>query len=291
LLNFVFAFIIGASFGLLFQRDVRGYGSSLGWGLGYGIFWWFLGPMTIMPLWQGRRLDWSYQHGQELYRSLVGHIVYGLIVGVIYAAVDRLWCTLFIESDPINRQPEAPGSRSLRSIGWGALTGLAGRLVFLPIIAAVTGLTNIAALVGSRSPAFGLLVHFLSSGLIGISYGLLFEHESPDFTAGIAWGLLYGLVWWFAGSLTFFPILQGLSFNWTRNAAANALPLMVGHLIYGTVTAVVFLAFERRHRNWQRLDPRFAAREARLRRPIGTPAPALWLFASAVGILLQIVLT
>ena len=96
----------------------------------------------------------------------------------------------------------------------------------MPIIAAVTGLTNIAALVGSRSPAFGLLVHFLSSGLIGISYGLLFEHESPDFTAGIAWGLLYGLVWWFAGSLTFFPILQGLSFNWTRNAAANALPLM-----------------------------------------------------------------
>jgi hypothetical protein len=99
------------------------------------------------------------------------------------------------------------------------------------------------------------LVHFLSSGLIGISYGLLFERESPDFTAGIARGLLYGLVWWFAGSLTFFPILQGLSFTWTRNAAANALPLMAGHPIFGTVTAVVFLAFERRHRNWLRLDP------------------------------------
>jgi NADH:ubiquinone reductase (H+-translocating) len=78
-------------------------------------------PMTIMPLWQGRSLDWSYQHGQELYGSLVGHIVYGLIVGVIYAAVDRLWFALFIESDPINRQREAPGSRSLRCIGWVAL--------------------------------------------------------------------------------------------------------------------------------------------------------------------------
>jgi hypothetical protein len=63
-LHFIFAFIIGASFGLFFQRDVRGYGSSLAWGLGYGIFWWFLGPMTVMPLWQGRRLDWSYQHAQ-----------------------------------------------------------------------------------------------------------------------------------------------------------------------------------------------------------------------------------
>src|SRR5258708_31535009 len=27
---------IGATFGLLFQRDVRGYGSCLGWGFGYG---------------------------------------------------------------------------------------------------------------------------------------------------------------------------------------------------------------------------------------------------------------
>jgi pyridine nucleotide-disulfide oxidoreductase len=104
-LHFVFAFIIGASSGLLFQRDVRGYGSCLGWGLGYGIFWWFLGPMTIMPLWQGRSLDWSYYHGQELFGSLVGHVVYGLIVGVIYAAVDRLWIALFIERQPLTLFP------------------------------------------------------------------------------------------------------------------------------------------------------------------------------------------
>jgi hypothetical protein len=56
------------------------------------------------------QLDWSYQHGQELYGSLVGHIVYGLIVGVIYATADRLWVALFVESDPINRQPEPLGS-------------------------------------------------------------------------------------------------------------------------------------------------------------------------------------
>ncbi|MBV9489842.1 MAG: hypothetical protein JO069_08980 [Verrucomicrobia bacterium] len=290
-LHFVFAFIIGASFGLLFQRDVRGYGSSLGWGLAYGLFWWFLGPLTLMPLWQGRLLDWSAQHGQELYGSLVGHIVYGLIVGVIYAAVDRLWVALFIEGDPIHRHPEAPGSRTLRSIGWGAAAGLLGGMVFLPMMAAVTGLSTIAGLVGSSSPAVGVIVHLLSSGLIGVSYGLLFERESPDLAAGIAWGLLYGLVWWFAGRLTLMPMLQGLSFTWTHEAAVVALPLLTGHLIYGAVTAMVFLAFERRHRDWLLLDPRFIAREARLRRPLGTPAPAVWFFASVLGVLLQIMLS
>jgi len=38
-------------------------------------------------------------------------------------------------------------------------------------------------------------------------------------------------------------------------------------------------------------DARFGARLARLRRPNGTPAPAVWLFAVGLGVLLQIILT
>src|ERR1700751_3596966 len=83
-----------------------------------------------------------------------------------------------------------------------------------------------------------------------------------------------------------FSYCAGLSFTWTHEAAADALPLLVGHLIYGAVTAVVFLAFERRHRDWMLLDPRFGAGLAGRRRPAGTPAPALWLFASGLGVLL-----
>jgi hypothetical protein len=107
------------------------------------------------------------------------HVVYGLIVGTIYAAVDRLWIALFIESDLINRQPEAPGSRTVRSIGWGAVAGLVGGLVFLPIITIVTGLSHLAGLVGGTSPVVGVLVHLFISGLIGISYGLYLNMSRP----------------------------------------------------------------------------------------------------------------
>src|SRR4029077_11805810 len=46
-LHFCVAVVIGSAFGLLFQRHVFGFGSSMGWGLGYAILWWFLGPLTL----------------------------------------------------------------------------------------------------------------------------------------------------------------------------------------------------------------------------------------------------
>jgi len=289
-LHFVFAVIIGASFGVLFQRDVRGYGSCMGWGAGYGLFWWFLGPLAIMPLWQSGRLDWSYNRASALFGSLVGHVIYGLIVGLIYAALDRLWVGFFKDSDPINREPEGIGSRFLYSLKWGAAAGLAGGFLFSLVMMAVGFLPKVAGLVGGASPALGFVVHMFISALIGMSYGLLFRHESPDFGSGVAWGLVYGLIWWFVGPLTLMPILLGGTFTWTTEAAGALLPLLIGHLIYGAATAVVFLALERRHADWLLLDPRIAAREARRTRPVGTPAPALWLFVLGLGVLLPILL-
>jgi len=289
-LHYLIAAAIGASFGLLFQRDVRGYGSCMGWGMAYGLFWWFLGPLTLLPLLQHRTPIWTYQQGSALFGSLVGHIVYGLLLGLTYASVDRLWVGFFFDSDPLNREAEGPGTRTLRSLGRGAAASLAGGLLFSLVMVATGELPKVAALVGGSSAVLGFFVHLGISALIGMTYGLLFRREAPTYAPAVVWGLVYGLAWWFVGDLTLFPLLLGHPAVWTVAVADVELPSLVGHLLYGAGTAITFLLLERHQDAWLRLDPRFAAHEERFRRPEGTAAPALGFFVLGVGVLLPMVL-
>lgn len=284
------AAVIGASFGLLFQRDLRGYGSSLCWGFAYGLFWWFLGALTLFPVLHGQAVGWSYQQANVAFGTLVGHIVYGIVLGLIYALLDRLWRGFFIEADPIRRDIESPATQTLQSLVWGAIASLAGGLLFSIVMIETGVLPRIAALVGGSSPELGFVVHLVISTLIGMAYGVLFKYEAPDVGSSIAWGMLYGLAWWFIGPLTLMPILLGGSVLWTVQAANLLLPSLIGHLVYGAVTASICFYLERRHFQWFLIDQRLAARENRLRRPVGTPAPALWLFVLGLGVLLPIML-
>jgi hypothetical protein len=289
-LQFGIAVLMGVIFGILFQRDVRGYGSCMGWGVGYAILWWFLGPLTMLPLITRTPLDWSAENGSAVFGSLVGHILYGLILGVTYATLDKIWVRLFIQSDPLNREAHGPGLRVLQSLGWGALAGFAGGIVSSPIMLQTGVLSKVAGIDTSLTSLHGLALHLLVSALIGMSFGLLFRNESPNLGSGIAWGWLFGLMWWYLGPLTLLPLMLTGVCDWSTNAASALLPSLIGHLIFGAVTAYVFLRLEYRHMRWLLLDPRIAMRESRRVRPFCTPAPALWFLVLGLGVLLPILL-
>ena len=289
-LQFLIAVLMGVIFGLLFQRDVRSYGSCMGWGVGYAILWWFLGPLTMLPFVSHVPLDWTSDAGSAMFGSLVGHILYGLILGVSYATLDKIWVRLFIQSDPLNREPHGPGLRVLQSLGWGALAGFVGGLIASPIMLKTGVLMKVAGLDTSFSNWHGLLVHLTVSTLIGMTFGILFRNESANLGAGVAWGWLFGLIWWYLGPMTLLPLMLTGVCDWSTDAASALLPSMMGHLIFGAVTAYVFLLLEHRYTRWLLLDPRIAMREKRRVRPVGTPAPALWFLVLGLGVLLPILL-
>ncbi len=287
-LHLMIAGLIGVAFGLLFQQDIYGYGSSMGWGAGFGIFWWFLGPLTLNPLLSGATMDWSAENGNEQFGSLVAHILLGLIVGVVYATLDRLWLRLFVESDPIQRVAQGPGLRTLYSLGWGALAGLVGGAVSAPIMVATGVLSKLAGLENRLGIVPALCLHLLVSACIGMTYGLMFREEGLSIGRGISWGWVFGLIWWYLGPMTLLPLLRTGEADWRPEAATALLPSLIGHLVYGAMTALTFLLLERRYSRWLLLDPRHVAREERRTRPVGTPAPALWLFLLGMGVLLPI---
>jgi len=76
--------VIGGIFGWLLGNRVDKYGAGFGWGTLYGIAWWILGGLILMPMLLGlpafAPLMMAPMRAVAI-GSLVGHIIYGLILG------------------------------------------------------------------------------------------------------------------------------------------------------------------------------------------------------------------
>ena len=80
---------IGVSYGLFFRRQTYDIGSALGWGASYGLLWWVLGSLTLMPVLLGTASQWTAEMAANAYPALVGHLLYGAGVGVAFYLLER----------------------------------------------------------------------------------------------------------------------------------------------------------------------------------------------------------
>ncbi len=85
-LHMVNSVIIGAGFAVVLGRFVSGTSSGVGLGLAYGGAWWILGPLTLMPLFMGMGfgVNWNAAAAAAMLPSLVGHLMYGGVLGLVY---------------------------------------------------------------------------------------------------------------------------------------------------------------------------------------------------------------
>jgi len=76
----------GALFALLFGRQVGSWSRSLTLGVGYGMAWWVVGALVLMPARLGMP---NFKLTTMAWQSLVGHMMFGMVLAVVSTLAAR----------------------------------------------------------------------------------------------------------------------------------------------------------------------------------------------------------
>lgn len=86
LVHLTISALIGASFAVLLGGLATGWGKAAALGVGYGVVWWVLGALLLMPARLGMDV---FVLNKMAWQSLMGHLIYGLTLGLVFAALSR----------------------------------------------------------------------------------------------------------------------------------------------------------------------------------------------------------
>lgn len=215
LVHMVFAVVIGAGFGVFAVRQRIRVGETMFWGLIYGAFWWFLGPQTLLPLFRGLPVAWTLAGARALLPSLIGHLVYGLVVAVVFVLIRR---------DHAAAASEALVGPTVR----GAVAGVLAALL-------------VHALAGGASGGLGSGV--VVGVVAGAAYPLLFTPQPEGTGPALARGSVYGFVVWLVGDLTALPLARHGMLAWSASSAGARVAQLPGCVLLGGLLAGWFTWF------------------------------------------------
>ena len=134
------------------------------------------------------------------------------------------------------------GHRSAaRAVAAGAPAGIVGGLAFGAAMAQLGVLPTVATLVGLGSSRAGFAVHMAISAVVGAGFGLMVRRQRCGPSETMFLGAAYGALWWCIGPLTLLPLALGQVPAWDVAAAQKEFPSLVGHLLFGVGTALIFV--------------------------------------------------
>ncbi|MFD9036644.1 DUF6789 family protein [Streptomyces sp. NPDC059567] len=81
--------VVGVTYAVLFRRRSFDPASGIGWGVSYGFLWWILGNLTLLPVLLGEAPRWGAAALAESFPSLVGHLAYGAVLGLVYQRLEE----------------------------------------------------------------------------------------------------------------------------------------------------------------------------------------------------------
>src|SRR4029453_8413932 len=71
----------------------------IGWGICWGFLWWFLGALTLLPIWTGGTPQWTAAAAAAAFPSLIGHICYGAALGAVFYTLEARYSPWWMRAD------------------------------------------------------------------------------------------------------------------------------------------------------------------------------------------------
>jgi uncharacterized membrane protein YagU involved in acid resistance len=225
IVHLIISAFIGSGFGLLIWHQRTGAGEILLWGLAYGIFWWVLGPLTILPLLSEGHITWDIHAAQESFPAILGFVLYGATTGLALTFIRH--------------------STRITTASWrgpllrGSLAGLFGAWMLGLMLIAQNKL-----MVLSMEDTASQITIWIVTLFIGLVAGIIFAWLYPapigGAGAGLIRGCVYGFLWWVAGARTIFPLLSGDGLTWSLQTMQAEFVTFPGYLLFGAVTVLVY---------------------------------------------------
>ena len=229
IVHMAIAATVGAGLGLLVWHQRPGLGETIFWGVAYGTLWWFIGTLTLHPLFLGDGLGWDIERARASLPALLGHVSYGSTAGLAIALIGlarrRHWAAMQVGPGMLLR---------------GGLAGLLAAWIIGGIMAAQGELASFVA----RTPADSRLVSWLITLLVGLLAGLGFATLYPRLSGGtgprLIRGAMYGYVWWVAAPLSILPLLSGDGLPWGVEQVRESFPAFPGYILFGAFLALFY---------------------------------------------------
>ncbi len=227
------AAIVGAGLGILL-RGRWPAGDVVFWGVAYGAFFWFIGPITLQPLFLGRIPTWDVAAAQAAYPSLIGHLIWGAMAGIALVAIK----TRSIRSESVTGPDAEPAPTVLKGV---VLRGLiAGLLGFGVIGLLPAGSERMLSPLGAGGSA-GAGLQPLGLALLGaVVYAVLHPRSTPTAGAAVVRGAGFGFLLWVIGGLTLLPVLRGEGLNWSIPDARSSFPALPATILFAAVMALIY---------------------------------------------------
>ncbi|MBS0604517.1 MAG: hypothetical protein JSS60_05700 [Verrucomicrobia bacterium] len=127
-----------------------------------------------------------------------------------------------------------------KNIVSGIVSGLIAGIVLGCMMIRMGIMANVGAMMGMPHPVAGFFFHLIYSGLIGLIFGLVFYSLAKDFFTSAIWGVIYGVIWWFLGTLTLAQMMMGLPVSWNAIAMLQGMHMLVGQLVFGIVLGISY---------------------------------------------------